>query len=193
MRMKEILGEARRHPSMPSMTLKQRISPKTLNMLMHKHIYDKEIAAAKAANPDPKPEYDPTAYLKNINVDRVIIPTEYVQEWKDHKNIELALKRAVKWFNSKMPQAMRDELITDPEWQNAVLKIWDIALLYLKIMELPPSNRGGGGNNNPRRLERLLIDDKKVALNAVRNLENVLKIYRKKHNVDRFGLRLGNA
>jgi hypothetical protein len=103
------------------------------------------------------------------------------------------LKRAVKWFNSKMPQAMRDELITDPEWQNAVLKIWDIALLYLKIMELPPSNQGGGGHHNPRRLERLLIDDKKVALNAVRNLENILKIYRKKHNIDKSGRRLGNA
>lgn len=188
MRMNEILGEARRQPSMPSMTLKQRISPKTLDMLMHKHIYDKEIAAAKAANPEPKVKSD--RYSRMINIHDINIPIPYVQEWVNDKDEKLALSRSTGWLTGRMPSNALEDLTTDPKWKDIILKIWEVAEILLKEKSLPPPNQGYGPNYSKYTRMGLpaTIDE-----DLCRALRSLIAIYRKKYNIDKTGRQLGNV
>jgi hypothetical protein len=170
------------------MTLKQRISPKTLNMLMHKHIYDKEIAAAKAANPEPKIKSD--RYSRAINIHDISIPVQYVQDWVTDKDEKLALSRSTGWLTGKMPPNILEEIKNDPKWKDIILRIWEVSGILLKEASLPQPNQKYGANYSKYTRMGLpaTIDE-----DLCRELRSLIAPYRKKYNIDKTGRQLGNV
>ena len=195
MKISDIVSEARKQPSMPGMSLKQRVSPDVINMLMYKHQYDKEIATAKAANaaanpekktpkPPQQPSDDPLIRLYG----NFMIKASHIQDWIDNHNENLALKRASKWpIFKNVPKHVLDDIMSDVDVKQLILNIWDIATLFLKMYNMHRPNF-----NYRFPLERL-GEDPYLDKNDIHYLARTITAYRKKYNIDITGKQLGNV
>lgn len=127
MRIKDIITEA---PSTGSQTVaRQRVSPELLNMIANKSQYEKELAAVKAAQPKDQtssPDRDV------VNLQGIKVNDSDVQHYADTQDLNFIYGKSRRWYAKNMPDDLMKAVYQDPEWQQAVKKIWDIAVIYLQ-------------------------------------------------------------
>ena len=115
---------------------RQRVDPELLNMVAHKSVHDKEAEELRKANKPPK-EYTPNDGEQHyVNIYDFKLPISTVEHWGKTRDTEWAFKIASKWLMMpRYPQAVRDEIVDDPEWQDTVLDVLKIGEYYLKLSD----------------------------------------------------------
>jgi len=193
MRIKDIIPENIRY---------RRMAPKTLDTIYNMQAYDRELAAvnadraAKQRDIDNAKNRDDYAKKKDastlpedpIKVYSIYIQRPTVRHWRKTHDQNWALDHAKRWrIKSTWPEKVKQDIYNDPDWQDAALRIWNLADLILKTYELPKPNFGVGAGFS--RLDRVGAD-KQDAVDAVIDLTNAIKKNLRKNNIDDTGRQL---
>lgn len=118
---------------------RQRVDPELLNMVAQKSLYDKEVAAAKAAAPKPASPARRHEDSNNIKIYTLTIPIKEIEHWRKTRDEDWAINTAKQkhWKIGKLPEEVRQQIYDNPEWQKAVIDMWKLGEYFLALEERP--------------------------------------------------------
>lgn len=137
MRIKDILSEA---PVTGShMRARQRVSPDLVNMIANKSQYEKELAAVKAAQPK---DQKPSSERDTIHLQGLYLNNKDIQHYADTQDLNFIYEKSAKWYARNMPVELMKLVYQEPDWQKAVKRLWDIAVIYLHAKDKEVDHSG---------------------------------------------------
>ena len=126
----------------------------------------------------------------SIALYHLVIPTSAIHHWRETKDAAWALNFAKTWGGAKLswPKEVLNDLYSNTEWQNTVLRLWALADLILM-------SRGSKHYVKPSRLTgrqslAKVGEDPEEVLQLFHKLTGIVKDTLAKHNIDKTGRRL---
>ena len=145
-----------------------RVDPDLLNMIALRNQYQREVEKAKAQQPKTKQTRENYYTVYNIS-----ISGDKIKHWIETHDKTWAFQTAKKWRAQKMPPEFIEYLTKDPDWQKAVLDIWQA------FENLFKSNNRSASSNREASL--------------CWKLQGVIDKYRRELRVDKYGVILPSS